>query len=166
MARYVIYCCLFQFLFVLNFFCSSAFAADSVIQYDEKPSRWTITTEDSTCQLILTKDKNITPGFFGPLAGPRMFQAPAYLATTENGTSLREIPYRGGFQDMEPALEVIFPYHSREIELVYVDHSIVETDGYPTLKLVMKDSFYPLKVIKVADGYLRNHSIRGFSGNS
>ena len=95
MTRYVIYSCLFQFLFVLNFFCFSAFAADSVIQYDEKPFRWTITTEHSTCQIILTKDKNITPGFFGPLAGPRTFQAPAYSATTFMNGQKTILPRQG-----------------------------------------------------------------------
>lgn len=128
-------------------FCVSGFSqAEPAITVAENPTRWTITTDHSSCQIILTKDKNLTPGWYGPTAGARLFQAPDWTATVENGTLLREIPYRGGFVDMEPALEVIFADHARELELVFQGYEILEQDGYPLLRLDMKDSYYPLAV--------------------
>lgn len=116
------------------------------IQFSANPARWTISTRHSSCQIILTKDKNLTPGFYGPIAGPRLYEAPNTTASVEQGTILREIPYRGGFQAMEPMLEVIFADHTREVELIYQGHEIREVDGYPCLRLDMRDSHYPFSV--------------------
>ena len=45
-----------------------------LIQFDENPTRWTLTTDHSSCQIILTKDKNLTPGFFGTTSGTRLHE--------------------------------------------------------------------------------------------
>ena len=125
---------------------SSWAQAESAIRVDDNPTRWTLATAHSSCQIILTQDHNLTPGWYGPIAGARLLQAPDWSATVENGTLLREIPYRGGMVDMEPALEVIFADHSRELELIFQDYEILQQDGYPLLRLDMKDSYYPLAV--------------------
>ncbi|RPH92855.1 MAG: hypothetical protein EHM72_16860, partial [Calditrichaeota bacterium] len=117
-----------------------------VIAVDAQPTRWTLSTENSTCQIILTEDQNLTPGYYGPTAGTRPYEAPDWTATIENGTLLREIPYRGGFIDMAPALEVIFADLARELELIYQGYEILEEHGHPVLRLDMKDRHYPLAV--------------------
>lgn len=45
-----------------------------VIRMDQNPTRWTISTEHSTYQVILATDKNLVSGYFGPLSGERLFE--------------------------------------------------------------------------------------------
>lgn len=123
-----------------------ALLVSETIRFDNDPDRWTINTENSSCQIILTKDQNLTPGFYGAVSGSRLYEAPDYTATVENGTVLREIPYRGGVQEMEPILEVIFSDQTRELELIYQGYEIFEMDGCPALRLDMKDRHYPITV--------------------
>ena len=113
---------------------------------DQNPTRWTISTGHSTYQVILAADKNLVSGYFGPLSGERLFEAPDYNESRKTGTVLREIPYRGGFVEMTPALEVVFPDKNRELELEYTGYEISENEGYPVLRLDMKDIFYPFQV--------------------
>ncbi|HUU27438.1 MAG TPA: alpha-galactosidase [archaeon] len=125
---------------------SPAWAAGAdVIRVDQNPTRWTISTLHSTYQVILTEDNNLAPGYFGPLSGARLFEAPEYK-NTESGTVLREIPYRGGFVELTPALEVIFPDRTRELELQYTGHETGELDGYPYIRFEMKDTHYAFQV--------------------
>jgi len=121
-------------------------AWSGVIRVDQNPTRWTISTGHSTYQVILAADKNLVSGYFGPLSGERLFEAPDYNEPRETGTVLREIPYRGGFVEMTPALEVVFPDKNRELELEYTGYEISENEGYPVLRLDMKDIFYPFQV--------------------
>lgn len=116
-----------------------------VIRVAQHPTRWTITTENSTYQIILFSNDRLVAGYFGPLSGKRLFEAPRQRSA-EGSSSFREIPYRGGFVNMTPALEVIFSDHNRELELEYTGHQIGELDGYPFLRLDMKDVHYPFRV--------------------
>jgi len=116
------------------------------IKFDRNPDRWTITTSRSTYQVILAEDKNLTAVFFGPLSGERLFDDPEYRNSKKTGTTRREIPYRGGFVEMTPALEVVFPDGNRELELEFVEYETGESDGYPYLRLDMRDTHYDLSV--------------------
>jgi alpha-galactosidase len=135
-----------SFLLSFNIFFASYAAETKTIQVDEDPLRWTISTQNASYQIILTQDQNITPGYFGPSAGSRLYESPDWRVRKEVGTILREIPYRGGFVDMTPALEVIFPDGNRELELVYEKYFLGEADCYPFLQLDMKDIYYPIKI--------------------
>ena len=138
---------LIHFFFVLTavLLTASQIHAD-VIELSQNPTRWTISTENSSYQVILTEDKNLTPGYFGPLAGLRTFEAPNWKTPAEIGTILREVPYRGGFVEMTPALEVIFPDHTRELELRYTGYETGEESGYPFIRLDMEDIYYQFQV--------------------
>ncbi len=125
--------------------CSQASAAQAV-RFDHDPDRWTVTTANSTYQVILAEDKNLTPGYFGPLSGERLFDSPEYRNREKIGTLRREIPYRGGFVEMTPALEVVFPDGSRELELVFAGYETGESQGYPYLRLDMRDIHYGFTV--------------------
>jgi alpha-galactosidase len=126
-------------------FCPAA-RAFQAIRFDRNPDRWTITTSGSSYQVVLAEDKNLTPGFFGPLSGERLFDDPEYRNSKEVGTVRREIPYRGGFVEMTPALEVVFPDGGRELELEFVKYENGESDGYPYLRLDMRDTHYDFTV--------------------
>ena len=135
------------YLFVVS--CTAFLQAEtgmSIIDISQNPTRWTIETDHASYQIILTTDKNLTPGYFGPYAGERLFESPDWRIAPQSGTVLREIPYRGGFVDMTPALEVIFHDQNRELELEYQGYEVLEMNGYPLLRLDMKDTHYPLSV--------------------
>ncbi len=117
-----------------------------VIEVSENPVRWTIFTENTSYQLILTKDSSLTTGFYGPMSGQRTFEADDWNAEPKFGTSIREIPYRGGYVFIEPAIEVIFADGNRELELVYEGYETGEIEGYPYIRFDMKDSYYPFAV--------------------
>jgi alpha-galactosidase len=117
-----------------------------VIKVSENPVRWTICTENTSYQVIKTKDNNLTIGYYGPMSGERTFEAESWITDSIFGTSMREIPYRGGHMYMEPVLEVIFSDGNRELELVYDGYETGEMEGYPYLRLDMKDIYYPFTV--------------------
>lgn len=58
----------------------------------------------------------------------------------------QEVPVRGGNVFETPMLEVVFPDGVRDIELEYKEYEILEMDGYPVLKIVQRDKYYPLQV--------------------
>ena len=58
-----------------------------------------------------------------------------------------EIPVRGGFANVTPLVEVIFPDGVRDIELAYKSFEIINADGTQTLKITQCDKYYPLEVI-------------------
>jgi len=124
---------------------SSNFTNAEVIRVDQNPTRWTISTEHSTYQIVLTRNGDMIQGYFGPLLGGRLVGVLRYR-DAQGISSVREIPYRGGFMNMTPALEVILADHTRELELRYCDHEIGELDGYPFIRLDMKDTHYPFRV--------------------
>ena len=49
----------------------------SSIKFSQSPTRWTLSTNNATYQVILSKDSNLVPGYFGPDGGTRVFDAPA-----------------------------------------------------------------------------------------
>ncbi len=125
---------------------SSSVGASDIINVDTDPLRWTITTEHSSYQVFRTDKNGLAPGFFGPLSGSRLYDMPGSGLREHIGGILREIPYRGGFQEMNPAVEVVFPDGVRELELVYDGYEIMTIDNASCLRLDMKDIHYPFTV--------------------
>ena len=62
------------------------------------------------------------------------------------GSTIREVPFRGGFVEQTPAVEVVFPDGTRDCELVYASSEIFEIDGFPCLRIDLKDPAYGLFV--------------------
>jgi len=118
----------------------------SNIKFSEKPSRWTLSTNNATYQIIISRDSNLVPGYFGPDGGTRVFDAPSWDSPKHTGAYIREIPYRGGFVEMTPSVEVVFSDHVRELDLVYTGYSKGMKEGYPYIRFDMEDKHYPFKV--------------------
>ncbi len=116
------------------------------IKVSDNPTRWTIFTDNTSYQVILTKDNSLTTGYYGPVAGERTFEADKWTTPPKYGTSIREIPYRGGYVLMEPIIEVVFADGNRELELVFDGYETGEMDGYQYIRFDMKDSYYPFTV--------------------
>ncbi|MHB9029843.1 MAG: alpha-galactosidase [Candidatus Latescibacterota bacterium] len=113
---------------------------------DRDPLRWTITLQTTSCQVILADDGTLVPGYWGPRSGPRLLDPPGWKESSSIGAPVREIPYRGGFVEMTPGLEVIFPDGTREMELRYAGYEMGELDGRSFIRFDMKDIHYPLTV--------------------
>ncbi len=120
--------------------------ATDVIKVDTDPLRWTITTKNASYQVFQTEENGLAPGFFGPVSGTRLYDIPGAGLPEHVGGFLREIPYRGGFQEMNPVVEVIFPDGVREMELVYDGYEISTVDNTTCLRLDLKDIYYHLTV--------------------
>lgn len=121
-------------------------AEPGVIVEEGDPIRWSLSSDKATYQIIFAEDGDLAAGFFGPVSGSRLAENPDISASGKIGTAMREIPYRGGFMEMNPALEVIFGDNTRELELRYVSHETGMLEQYPYIVLHMKDSYYPLQV--------------------
>ncbi|MBN2290229.1 MAG: alpha-galactosidase [Candidatus Glassbacteria bacterium] len=126
----------------------AVFAGESgeAVSFSRDPDRWTINTRSTTHQIVLGRDGDLAAGYFGPLSGTRVFGYPEYDNPPVIGTIHREIPYRGGFMEDDPLLEVVFADGVRELELVCTGHETGELDGCPYLRLDMKDTHYPFNV--------------------
>lgn len=137
---------------------ASVLAQSSTISVQEDPRRWTIRTADASYQVILSVDSTLVAGHFGTDAGPRMIHAPDWDQTDRDRSqtdqiSIREVPYRGGFNELTPALEVVFADGVRELELVYDGYEITEQGGMPLLRFDLKDTHYEFEVSE----YIRVH---------
>lgn len=127
-------------------FCFARPAAAETIRQDSNPTRWTLTTESSEMRIILQPDSNLLAAWFGPHAGDRMFELPSSHRPRETGTTIREVPYRGGYQELHPVLEVVFDDNVRELELALGGHETGEMDGYPFIRFDLRDTQYPFQV--------------------
>jgi len=126
---------------------ASASRADEIIRRDSDPLRWTITTANSSYQVILGADSVLEAGWFGPRLGEGELEYAYDHHIAETGTLIREVPFRGGgYQELEPALEVISADGVRELELVYDGCETGSMDGYPFIRFDMRDTHYPLRV--------------------
>ncbi len=135
------------FLFSALFVSLSVFGQSGVIQETTQPKGWIIQTDASVYQLIVNRQGEVTPVYYGP---KEQFnhRKPNALWNTDN---IPEIPYRGGGSDLfkmprTPLLEVVFDDNVRDCELVFSSAQINELEGRPVLKMIWKDSFYPLEV--------------------
>jgi alpha-galactosidase len=121
---------------------------NDTIQRSDNPQVWTIETENSTYQTALANDGNLIPVYFG---AEGHYTATRWIRTTVNpkqGSHFREIPYRGGFVNQTPAIEVLFHDQTRDTELLF-DHDEIKTvEGYPTLLLHLADKEYGLTAIQ------------------
>jgi alpha-galactosidase len=137
---------------------ASVLAQSPAITTQDNPRRWTIRTADASYQVILSVDSTLVASHFGADAGPRVYHAPDWDQTDRDRSqtdqiAIREVPYRGGFNELIPALEVVFADGVRELELVYDGYEITERAGAPLLRLDLKDTHYGFEVSE----YVRVH---------
>lgn len=59
-----------------------------VIKVSENLTRWSICTESSSYQILLTSDNRLTPGYYGPQSGEMIFVAIACVPHNSMNTQL------------------------------------------------------------------------------
>jgi len=111
------------------------------IRKTNNPSGWLIKTASSCYQLTVNANGSLKPVFYGPAA-----QADHLLRNANWTESIEEVPVRGGYPFKTPMLEVVFNNGVRDLDLRYVNGEIITLEGRPTLKIVQRDSLYPLEV--------------------
>ncbi len=127
-----------KFLFTLAGFVAtlSVTAQNEAIKIGSDGKSWDITTRSVVYRLAVSSGNNVNTVYFG---NKLLQESPA----REMGP---EIPVRGGYVSATPVLEVIFPDGVRDIELEYKASEVATIDGYPVLKIVQRDKYYPLEV--------------------
>jgi len=102
----------------------------------ENGKSWDIMTHSTGYHLEVSSKGEVQAGYYGN------------RLNLENAVRnlLPEIPVRGGYVAETPLIEVVFPDGVRDIELEYKTSEITAIDGYPALKLVQCDRYYPMEV--------------------
>ncbi|MHC4486861.1 MAG: glycoside hydrolase family 36 N-terminal domain-containing protein, partial [Planctomycetota bacterium] len=122
-----------------------------VITETKKPQGWKIETFSSVYQIAVARDSIVIPVYYGTSGKPLQVRKANINVSSEVGSRIREVPFRGGFIAQTPAVEVIFPDGTRECDLVYSSSEIFERDGSPCLRIDLRDSAYGL----VVSSYIR-----------
>lgn len=138
------YYCSMQFFFAAEMTCYEAFGG--VITASESPRIWRIETNASVYEIGVADDGVVVPLYYGPKGRVSQVRDLPLKVDPFVGSKIREIPYRGGFVEQTPALEVIYADHTRDCELTYQAHEIFLSDGYPCLRIDMIDKYYHLAV--------------------
>ena len=115
------------------------------IQQDARPTRWTIQTANSQQIIALASDGIPVPIYYGPIGEPAP-TANQLRVAPKTGSKLREIPFRGGFIEQLPAIEVVYADGTRDCDLVYDSSEVADIDGQPGLKIHLTDSSYGQEV--------------------
>jgi len=126
-------------------FCQVA-SLENAIEKTTSPDGWMIHTRSSVYQIIVNKNGEVIPAYYGDDAQESFLKKNALWTSR-----VQEVPVRGGFANKTPAVEVVFADHVRDIELKFEKGEIIRIDGYPTLKITQNDKVYPLQMIS----YLR-----------
>ena len=108
---------------------------NSIISGNDGKS-WDILTNSAVYHLNISSQGDVQMVFFGNKQQNEKF---------ENALGA-EIPVRDGQVSAIPAIEVVFPDGVRDIELEYKASEIISIDGYPVLKIIQRDKYYPLEV--------------------
>ena len=111
-------------------------AQTNIIHSDNDGKSWNIMTRSAVYHLNITSQGDVKMVYFGNKSQMEKF---------ENGLG-DEIPVRGGYVSAIPMIEVVFPDGVRDIELEYKSSEITSIDGYPALKIVQRDKYYPLEI--------------------
>lgn len=126
-------------------FCQPA-SLNNIIEKTTSPDGWMIHTRSSVYQIIINKNGEVIPAYYGNDAQESFLKENA-LSTNK----VLEVPVRGGFANKTPAVEVVFADNTRDLELKFEKGEIVQLDGYPALKITQNDKVYPFQIIS----YLR-----------
>jgi alpha-galactosidase len=121
-------------------------APDAVITVSTDPLIWRIATKSSTYELGVANDGIVVPLYYGPKGHIHELRDAPLKVDPLIGSKIREVPYRGGFVEQTPALEVRYADHTRDCELTYDSYKITESDLHPCLQIDMIDKAYQLRV--------------------
>lgn len=128
----------------------SVAAQDKAIKVSEDGKSWQIYTRSSVYRLAVNAANGVQAFHYG---NKLLSENPepvgvgwSYAALKTEGSVGAEVPVRGAYVASLPVLEAIFPDGVRDIELEYKSYQIMDIDGYPALKIVQRDNYYPLEV--------------------
>ena len=131
-------------------FILSPFASAQDIVKTTEPKGWIIQTQNSTYQLLLTKEQKILPVFYGAKEEAGLTENVLWTNNIKKPgnwiRAIEEVPVRGDFPFKMPAVEVVFPNGVRDIDLIYVSDEIIQEGDKSTLIIVQKDKHYPLEI--------------------
>ena len=111
-------------------------AQTNFINSENDGRSWNIVTNSAVYHLNITPQGDVQMLYFGNKQQSGKF---------ENALGA-EIPVRGGQMSAIPVLEIVFPDGVRDIELEYKTSEIISIDGYPALKIIQRDKYYPFEV--------------------
>ena len=117
-------------------------AQTNVIHSGNDGRSWSLVTRSAVYHLNINPQENVQMVYFGNKNQMERFV---------NGLG-EEIPVRGGYtpanryEPAAPMIEVIFPDGVRDIELEYKTSEITTIDGYPALKIIQRDKYYPMEI--------------------
>ncbi|NGM63579.1 alpha-galactosidase [Sphingobacterium sp. SGG-5] len=137
------------YLFVFLILGTQAYTQDIIKTV--APQGWVIQTQHSTYRLILTADKRVRPVYYGTkIAESDLKKEDFWFNNVQKPSNwvrnIDEIPVRGDFPFKEPVLEAMFANGVRDLDMVYVSDEIDVENGVSTLKIVLRDKFYPVEV--------------------
>jgi alpha-galactosidase len=136
----------FKCILVSACICMITSVQAAVITGTKNPVGWKIETALSSYQIAVAQDLIVIPLYYGPKGNMAEVRAPAVNVEKKIGSKIREVPFRGGFIEQTPAVEVVFADGTRDCDLQYVKSEIFERGGLPCLRVDMKDSVYGLMV--------------------
>ncbi len=119
----------------------------AVISETENPTGWIIRTKSSVYQIAVADDGIVIPVYYGPAGYYSELNNIRTQVNPKVGSSIREVPFRGGYNNQTPAVEAVFPDGVRDANLVYDNHSEYSPiAGEHTLRIDLKDSYYDLRI--------------------
>src|SRR5689334_15062041 len=101
---------------------------------------WKIQTAHSLYEIGLASDGIVVPLYYGPKDGPTNVLTDRLTVSAKIGSTMREIPFRGGLGEQLPAIEVVYADGVRDADLVYDSSSIAQIEGRPGLQINVKDA--------------------------
>jgi alpha-galactosidase len=129
--------------------CSNALGqtAQPITETEEAGAKvWKIQTARSLYEIGVASDGIVVPLYYGPKGGPPSVPMDRLKVSAKIGSTMREVPFRGGLGEQLPAIEVVYPDGVRDADLVYNSSSIIQIDGQPSLQIDLNDAKYGLKV--------------------
>lgn len=121
-------------------------ATDAVMTVSTDPLIWRIETKSSAYEMGVANDGVVVPLYYGPKGRIHELRDAPLKVDPLIGSKIREVPYRGGFVEQTPGLEVRYADHTRDCELTYDAYTITELDHHPCLQIDMIDKAYRLRV--------------------
>lgn len=119
---------------------------DAITLVSQSPLIWRIETNASVYQLGVANDGIVVPLFYGSQGVPGDIRDFPLKVNPLVGSTIREVPFRGGFVEQTPAVEVVYPDLTRDCDLTFQSHEIFTLDGAPCLRIDMLDKHYKLRV--------------------
>ncbi len=116
------------------------------IEETTNPLGWILSTDASMYRIVVDGNGYVLNAYYGSPGRYLDLKEVAAGRTALYRRGMHEVPFRGGWVEGTPAVEVIFADHTRDADLVYDSHEILDMDEHPCLRIDLKDKYYGLRV--------------------